>query len=300
MAESPKVEIFMPLYVGDYDRDTADLSFEEHGFYGAILRALWTRGGYLKHPASSASSTAQADEKQKLARILRTDVATFDRLWVTVSRFFVHREDGSFYQKRLLHELEKAKSNKQFAVERARKGGIARAQSAASSKPEAELEVAPQAQLEEQLQASTSPSGSLLSSPLSNPERAHVSDSDVLWSGWKWLEKFGHAWARAKGELTYGRGGDRDSRAAGELREILESLPADQRLAAQQAAPAMFAAFLSEGGKNAAAGHLFSWFVNGFNGLRASCRPAVAERRPEKVMPLKAEPRPPRMAGAVR
>ncbi|TAL28978.1 MAG: DUF1376 domain-containing protein [Phenylobacterium sp.] len=137
-----KVDIFMPLYISDYDRDTADLSFEEHGFYGAILRALWTRGGVL-----------QANDKQKLSRLLRTDESTLARLWPSVERFFVFRDDGTFHQKRLTLELEKAKRHKEIAVERARKGGLAKASSTtqsttqsatsstATSRPQALLEV---------------------------------------------------------------------------------------------------------------------------------------------------------------
>jgi len=166
-AAETKVDIFMPLYVSDYDRDTAELSFEEHGFYLAILRALWTRGGCLKHAASTASSSEQAGDKQKLARILRTDVETFERIWPSVEKFFVLRADGTFYQKRLSHELTKAKKNKEFAVERARKGGNGKAAraalSSASSTSQAGVQAGPQAVL----QVCSSPSGSDLS--LSSP-----------------------------------------------------------------------------------------------------------------------------------
>lgn len=95
--ERLKVDVYMPLYVSDYDRDTADLSFEEHGFYGALLRALWTRDGEL-----------DGSDRPRLARILRTDRETFDRLWPAVERFFTIELSGKFQQKRLTRELDKA------------------------------------------------------------------------------------------------------------------------------------------------------------------------------------------------
>lgn len=184
-ATETKVEIFMPLYVGDYDRDTADLSFEEHGFYLAILRAMWTRGGCLKHAASSASSSSQAEDKQKLARILRTDVETFERIWPSVEKFFVLKADGVFYQKRLSHELAKAKKNREFAVERARKGGNTKAANAASrsasSTPQVGSQAVPQAVLDGYSSPSPSPSGSSLSllSPGSLPPDQTRSNSSA-------------------------------------------------------------------------------------------------------------------------
>lgn len=160
-----KVEIFFPLYVGDYDRDTADLSFEEHGFYMAILRALWVRGGVL-----------QAADKQRLARVLRTDVETLDRLWPAVVRFFTIKSDGSFSQKRLSTELQKAKNNKALAVERASKGGKARAASAASSSAPSSTPSTQQAVLQEVLQVSTSPSPSPSPSEIPDPPTPLAAD----------------------------------------------------------------------------------------------------------------------------
>lgn len=116
-----KAEIFMPLYLGDYDRDTSDLSFEEHGFYLAILRALWARGGSLPI------------DQGRLSRILRTDVATLQRLWPSVLHFLVIDGD-TFTQGRLLRELEKALGRVRAAAENGRIGGEARAKRLADDK----------------------------------------------------------------------------------------------------------------------------------------------------------------------
>lgn len=124
MSDAPpdvvKVDIFMPLYIADYERDTADLSFEEHGFYLAVIRALWTRKGVLR-----------VDDKPRLARVLRTDVETLDRLWPSIDGFLTRNADGTVSQKRLSLEIERAKHNKVTAIERARRGGIAKAAKAA-------------------------------------------------------------------------------------------------------------------------------------------------------------------------
>lgn len=179
-----KVDIFMPLYVSDYDRDTADLSFEEHGFYLAILRAMWTRGGCLKHASSTASSSDQAGDKQKLARILRTDVETFERIWPSVEKFFVLRADGVFFQKRLSHELIKAKKNKEFAVERARKGGNGKAAKSASSSALSTSQAGAQAPSQALLEVCSSPSGSDLPLlPIGSPDQSARSNEEANQDG---------------------------------------------------------------------------------------------------------------------
>lgn len=116
-----KAEIFMPLYLADYDRDTSDLSFEEHGFYMAILRALWSKGGTLP------------TDHDRLARVLRTDVATLRRLWPTVSRFLTVTGE-MFTQGRLYRELEKALGKVRAAAKNGRIGGANRAKRLANGK----------------------------------------------------------------------------------------------------------------------------------------------------------------------
>ena len=97
MAE--KVDIFMPLYVSDYLRDTSDLSLEENGAYCRLLFHLWVRQG-----------TVRLDH-DRLARVVGTDRRTWARIWPVLERFF-HIEDGNITQRRLAKELERAMDRK--------------------------------------------------------------------------------------------------------------------------------------------------------------------------------------------
>lgn len=65
----------------------------------------------------------------------------------------------------------------------------------------------------------------------------------------------------------YGRGTDRDSVATRELHEMLGSISEDEVRAAQGLAAKMFETYLSDADA-ARAGHLWSWFVQRWNGLR--------------------------------
>lgn len=89
------------------------------------------------------------------------------------------------------------------------------------------------------------------------------------WEGHRWIFYFGQAWCTAKGTVAYGRGGVADTRAAGDLMEMLGSLPSDEVLAIQARGPELFGMFLAETGQVAEAEHPFSWFVTRFNGYRA-------------------------------
>ncbi|MEY2849614.1 MAG: hypothetical protein RI885_2281 [Actinomycetota bacterium] len=71
---------WFPLYVSDYDDDTLDLSLEEDGLYGRMLRAAW-RG--------SPDGCSLPADRTRLARMLRLDVIpaclemVIDRYWRT-------------------------------------------------------------------------------------------------------------------------------------------------------------------------------------------------------------------------
>ncbi len=115
MAREAKVEIFMPVYLADYDRDTAHLDFEEHGFYWAVLRALWACNGVLPM------------DRGQLARVLRTNTKTIGRLWPQISGFLTVSSDGeTFIQSRLSRELDKAIAKRKAAVSSGKLGAKAR------------------------------------------------------------------------------------------------------------------------------------------------------------------------------
>lgn len=105
---------FMQLYVGDYIRDTMDLSTEEHGAYLLLLMTMWSHGAKLPN------------DQNKLARIARLSPAKFKRVWAAIERFFTVEGD-CITQGRLTKEHEKAKEKGQKRAEAGAKGGKAKA-----------------------------------------------------------------------------------------------------------------------------------------------------------------------------
>lgn len=102
-----KVDIFLPLFVGDYLAGTTDLTLEEHGAYLLLLMDAWKRSGRL--PV----------DRTRLAMIVKVDPDRFIKIWDGIGRFFT--DHGTYLtQKRLSAVLEKAKEKKVKAVERAK------------------------------------------------------------------------------------------------------------------------------------------------------------------------------------
>jgi uncharacterized protein YdaU (DUF1376 family) len=153
-AKESKVDIYMPVFIGDYLRDTADLNAEEHGAYFKLMMALWTSDGALPF------------EPERLERIAALPHGRWAAVWSTVGRFFVV-EGGKLTQKRLLEELGKARAKKKSAVDKAKKGAAGRHGKPAKgheATPGKLLEATPQAvpgaALEGLLQTCPSPSPS--------------------------------------------------------------------------------------------------------------------------------------------
>lgn len=109
-----KVDLFMPFFVGDYQKDTTDLTTEEHGAYFLLLLDLWNRGGYLPGDAT------------RVARIARVGDDRWPSVWGTIGRFFTDAGDGRLTQKRLLVEFNKAKEKRRAASESGKKGAAAK------------------------------------------------------------------------------------------------------------------------------------------------------------------------------
>ena len=79
-----KSDAWMPLYAGDYLRDTGHLTAAEHGAYLLLLMQAWTRGGALP---------ADDDKLRMLARMERRE---WDGARATVLAFFTR--DGDAYR----------------------------------------------------------------------------------------------------------------------------------------------------------------------------------------------------------
>jgi uncharacterized protein YdaU (DUF1376 family) len=158
-----KVDIFMPFYVGDYLRDTAHLSLEEHGAYSRLLLNMWGQRGHL--PLDHA----------RLARLAGTSRKKWERIWPVIAGFFeVDKANGSITQKRLALELDRARDRRRKASESGRRGGLARRPRVA----QATLEATPQATLEanDKQKPSSSPSPSPSPSDPDPPPSAGACD----------------------------------------------------------------------------------------------------------------------------
>jgi uncharacterized protein YdaU (DUF1376 family) len=108
-----KVDIFMPLFPGDYWRDTGGLNAEEHGVYLQLLMRLWVAKGSLPF------------DQARLARMTSIDPTRWPEVWQTISHFF-EVEDGFVKHRRVLRDLVKTSQLQQKRREAGRKGGSKR------------------------------------------------------------------------------------------------------------------------------------------------------------------------------
>ena len=104
-------DLWFPLYITDYLRDTMRLTHAQHGSYLLILMDYWING-------------APPDDDAVLATIAKASHSDWPAIRSAISHFFQVR-DGHWYQKRA--ELEKAKAkNLQESKSAAGKIGNAR------------------------------------------------------------------------------------------------------------------------------------------------------------------------------
>lgn len=117
------VSAFMPIYVGDYLKDTGHLSTIEHGAYTLLLYHMWKTG-------------ALTSDRKRLARICRMTESEFVEVWEVIQEFF--QEEGQSITNRKLIEVRELSIGKRLkAVERAKKGAEARWKNDASSNAQA-------------------------------------------------------------------------------------------------------------------------------------------------------------------
>lgn len=102
-----KVDIWMPVYIGDYLRDTEELTCMEHGAYLLLLMHYWQKGGEI------------GCDIGRLARVCRSDEETARFI---LGYYFI-LENGNYKNKRADDEMIKAESRRLSAEENGRKGG---------------------------------------------------------------------------------------------------------------------------------------------------------------------------------
>jgi uncharacterized protein YdaU (DUF1376 family) len=96
MAKPPQIDIWMPLLIGDFRRDTYDMSPECGWMYLQLLMAIWQNDGQI--------SSAEDD----LANICRATRAQWDRNKVKLSRLF-YVGQGFWMHNGMREQLERAK-----------------------------------------------------------------------------------------------------------------------------------------------------------------------------------------------
>ena len=99
-----KTDIWMPIVIGDFFKDTMHLDYEEQGFYLLVLVHLWNNQGYMS--------------KDKLRKTLKLSPKKFDKKMSKIIDFF-SCFSGEFYQKRLVFEYDKSQVNRQKRTESA-------------------------------------------------------------------------------------------------------------------------------------------------------------------------------------
>ncbi len=105
---------YMPLYTGDYVRDTQHLSCSEHGIYLKLLMHCWDQKGPVpldERKLCGIVNARSGDEIEALRRVL--------------GEFFVRMEDG-WYQPRLQREVERCQGISNARSRAGREGATAR------------------------------------------------------------------------------------------------------------------------------------------------------------------------------
>ena len=105
----PKVDIWMPIYIGDYLSDTMGFSATDHGCYLLLLMHYWKQG-------------KMSDNKRKLLKIACLESSQADILDCILADYFEHK-NGFYIQKRIEAELGNAKSRRETARINGKKGG---------------------------------------------------------------------------------------------------------------------------------------------------------------------------------
>lgn len=117
MASKPqkpvRANLWMPMYWGDYLRDTGHLNAQEHGAYLMLIAHYWSNGRALP------------DDDAMLAKIARVTPTIWKKIRPTIANFF-EIDHGQWGHKRIERELCEAGDRKEEAVKRARAGAAAR------------------------------------------------------------------------------------------------------------------------------------------------------------------------------
>lgn len=108
---------FLPLYVGDYLKDTQHLTPQKHGVYLKLLMHCWSIQGPVPLDEQEAAGIANCRSADEI-----------DSLRYVLGRYFTKMDDG-WYQKRMQLEIERAENLSERRAFAGRKGYEAKAKS---------------------------------------------------------------------------------------------------------------------------------------------------------------------------
>jgi len=94
------IKAWIPMYIGDYLKDTTHLSAAEHGAYLLLIFRYWASGGALE------------DNDEALRRITSMERNEWKRSRVTILQFFTLRE-GYWHHDRIDKEIATAQKNRE-------------------------------------------------------------------------------------------------------------------------------------------------------------------------------------------
>ncbi len=103
---------YMPLYVTDYEGDTAHLSLEEDGIYNRLLRLCWRTPG-----------CSIPDDPAWIARHMRIDAASFEAKVRPILDEFFTRDKARLCNPRLVKEFERITTTSKKRSEAGKLGG---------------------------------------------------------------------------------------------------------------------------------------------------------------------------------
>lgn len=109
-----RVDTWMPIYWGDYAKDTGHLGAVHHGAYLMLIKHYWTHGKPLP-----------ADDAQLWRIACMNSLAAWLKIRAIIVAFFQER-DGLLHHERIEIELAKAEGNAERRTEMARRAAEAR------------------------------------------------------------------------------------------------------------------------------------------------------------------------------
>jgi uncharacterized protein YdaU (DUF1376 family) len=98
MTKQKKVDVWMPLWIGDYLSETTLLTTEQHGAYLLLIMSAWKSGGYLPN------------RPEQLQAASRLSPAKWKSYEPVLAAYFDVTEQ-SWSHGRVIKELENARKN---------------------------------------------------------------------------------------------------------------------------------------------------------------------------------------------